>query len=82
MHDYILDISTLGQRAALTPREFGSLFGHSEFWTYRLVCKGTLRVIKPNGRIMIPVGEIKRLNGTAHIHTTRCRREVASEVSL
>ena len=69
-------------RAAISPAEFGARYGRSAHWTYRLIYRGTIRVIKPNGRIMIPVGEIERLNGTANIHTTRCRREVTSEVSL
>lgn len=63
-------------RAALTPREFGSLFGKSATWTYRLIYDGKLRVIKPRGRILIPLGEIDRLNGSAHVHTKRVRAVV------
>ena len=73
---------TKDNRAAVTPAEFGALYGKSAHWCYRLIYDGTILVIKPNGRIMIPVGEIERLNATAHIHTTRCRREVTSEAGV
>jgi hypothetical protein len=72
---------TKDNRAAMTPAEFGALYGKSPTWSYRLIYDGTIRVIKPNGRIMIPVGEIERLNGTAHFHTKSCRRRVTSEVA-
>ena len=72
---------TEDNRAAMTPAEFGAKYGKSSHWTYRLIYDGAIRVIKPNGRIMIPVGEIERLNGTAHVHTKSCRRRVTSEVA-
>ena len=72
---------TKDNRAAMTPAEFGALYGKSPHWSYRLIYDGTIRVIKPNGRIMIPVGEIERLNSTAHVHTARCRRGVTSEAA-
>lgn len=72
---------TEDNRAAMTPAEFGAKYGKSSHWTYRLIYDGAIRVIKPNGRIMIPVGEIERINSTAHVHTKSCRRRVTSEVA-
>ncbi len=72
---YLQEIAEHGLRAALSPREFAALFGRSPTWSYRLAYEGTIKVIKLHGVMMIPVGEIQRLNDTAHVHKKRLREE-------
>jgi hypothetical protein len=67
-----------GTRAALTPAEFGALYGKSAAWAYRLVYQGAIRVITPSKSILIPIGEVERLNATACVHTKRQRRDVSN----
>jgi hypothetical protein len=55
----------ISERAALTPAEFAALFGHEQSWGYRQIYAGKVRVIKGHGRMMIPKGEIERLQQMA-----------------
>jgi hypothetical protein len=55
----------LSERAAFTPAEFASLFGHEQTWSYRQIYAGKIRVITGHGRMMIPKSEVERLQREA-----------------
>jgi hypothetical protein len=55
---------SLDQRAAYSFEEFASLFGKKKNWTYRLVWKGKLKVIKPLGEMLVPRSEVDRLTSS------------------
>ncbi|MEJ0000248.1 MAG: hypothetical protein WDO13_14425 [Verrucomicrobiota bacterium] len=55
----------LSERAAFTPGEFAALFGHEQTWAYRQIYAGKIRVITGHGRMMIPKGEVERLQSEA-----------------
>ena len=55
----------LSERAAFTPAEFASLFGHEQTWGYRQIYAGKIRVITGHGRMMIPKSEVERLQREA-----------------
>jgi hypothetical protein len=55
------------ERAAFTPSEFAALFGHEQSWGYRQIYAGKVKVIRGHGRMMIPRGEVERLQQEASL---------------
>ena len=53
------------ERAALSPKEFASIFGKSQTWGYRQIYAGKVNAVTEVGRILIPVTEIEKILGTA-----------------
>jgi hypothetical protein len=48
------------QRVAMTPAEFGALFGKSVTWAYRRIYAGQVRVIPGFRPRLIPNAEVER----------------------
>ena len=54
------------KRATLSVAEFAKCFGRHKSWAYRQIYSGKIEVIDSYGAIMIPVGEIEKITGSAH----------------
>lgn len=51
--------------------EAAEILGHHKATTYRLIYSGQLKVIKNNGRIMIPSAEIERYLSTTETYSPK-----------
>jgi hypothetical protein len=52
-------------RAALSVREFSTLFGHHVAWGYRRIYEGRVKVLDDCGSMLIPYSEVQRLLDSA-----------------
>jgi hypothetical protein len=65
------------ERAALSPKEFASIFGKSQTWGYRQIYAGKVNAVTEVGRILIPVSEIEKILGTATRYSAK--KKVSAE---
>ena len=67
------------ERAALSPKEFASIFGKSQTWGYRQIYAGKVNAVTEVGRILIPVSEIEKILGTATRYSAKKKAKAETE---
>lgn len=67
------------ERAALSPKEFASIFGKSQTWGYRQIYAGKVNAVTEVGRILIPVTEIEKILGTAARYSAKKKSTVETD---
>lgn len=67
------------ERAALSPKEFASIFGKSQTWGYRQIYAGKVNAVTEVGRILIPVSEIEKILGSATRYSPKKKGSAESE---
>jgi hypothetical protein len=69
----------LGERLALTPREFGAALGKSGTLGYRALYRGWIKAISDCGRLMIPISEVHRFLDRAAQYNPQSKKRSADE---
>jgi len=67
-------------RAAYSAEEFAALFGKSKTWAYRRIYAGDVKILRGLGTLMIPVGEVERLQSLAAPLQTRVRQRKSDKI--
>jgi hypothetical protein len=70
---------SLGDRSALSVREFAASCGKHPTWAYRLLYGGKIRAITELGRILIPASELERVLGLAEPYNPKPKPKTQSE---
>jgi hypothetical protein len=60
-------------RIAFSVKEAAAAFGKKPLWLYRKVYKGEVRVLSPNGQLMIPARELEKLVAKTRVYQPRKR---------
>ena len=67
-------------RVAFSVSEAAAAFGKKKLWIYRKIYAGELKILSPNGQIMIPARELEKLVAKTHIYQPRKGRGRPKEV--